>query len=516
MSPAARPLARARWLLLIVLCLALIAGGRPPAAQPTLDSPTLRPNGPNISPFQIVLPVEKSLYATSGFTVTNQAPSAAMVMMEYFSGGYPGGSMVHSSPATIQSGGSLFTYLGSIGQLPPGFVGEVAITSDQPITGSVVVLPVHPQIWMVEPSVLAAGQGRPITIAGGPFTTTSTVDLGAGLDLTVTSANENTIVSEVPGTLAAGYYTLTVRNPNGGVRSAPDALRVDALGPVAHSLEINGGALATPGVTVTLAYSGSDPTDEWGLMVSFSPDAAAWGDWEFPMGFRQWELAAGSGLRSVYARFRDPAGHISNVVSGTVALDPSVGAEFGLSINEAALYTNQVSVTLGIGAQLHTAQMQVSNDGGFTGAVWQPYQTRLAWQITQYGEYVLPRTVYVRFKDVNGVVSAPASDDIILDVNPPTGTVRIEPLPGLRAGDVRLVLSATDDVSGVGAMQISNAADFAGAAWEPYATSRTWSPAGSGPVYARFRDNAGNVSAAYAGAASVPIIRFFIPSVMRR
>jgi hypothetical protein len=216
----------------------------------------------------------------------------------------------------------------------------------------------------------------------------------------------------------------------------------------------------------------------------------------------------------------------------------TVGTDYGLTINNGALFTNSTDVILTIAGKQVTTQMQIANDGGFASALWGTYTSHKAWQITQYGSYVLPRVVYVRYKDFNGNVSATYQDDIILDVNPPTGSVSI--IPGLIGSalavpiinlkpqptvstpesnaewklylplvlnpcrvptdnpNVTLHLSATDDVSGVGSMIISNRADFSCAAWVNYATTSAWYvPPGVTTVYVKFRDNAGNVSTTY-------------------
>jgi hypothetical protein len=158
--------------------------------------------------------------------------------------------------------------------------------------------------------------------------------------------------------------------------------------------------------------------------------------------------------------------------------------------------------------------MQVSNDGGFAGATWEPYASHKAWTVIQYGAYVIPRLVYIRFKDSAGIMSGTFQDDIILDVTPPVGSVSIIGAAGLQAmastvtlefqaeaSTVTLELSATDDVSGVGQMLISNQPEFSGATWEHYATSRAWELGGNGIVYVRYRDNAGNVSTTYSSTA---------------
>jgi hypothetical protein len=60
-----------------------------------------------------------------------------------------------------------------------------------------------------------------------------------------------------------------------------------------------------------------------------------------------------------------------------------------------------------------------------------------------------------------------------------------------------LSLTATDDLSGLSGMRISNRADFAGARWRDFASAVTWDFTQGGTVYAQFRDKAGNLSAVY-------------------
>jgi len=156
--------------------------------------------------------------------------------------------------------------------------------------------------------------------------------------------------------------------------------------------------------------------------------------------------------------------------------------------------------------------------------------------------------VYARYKDVNGNNSATFQDDIILDVTAPTGSVEIVPgvsqrglqavgmeavliqpvitrasnnysytvylplalndffCPPTGAANVTLHLSAQDDVSGVANMMISNLTSLNCATWEPYATTKVWYvPQGTTTtVYVRFRDNAGNVSAAVTDTVTMP------------
>lgn len=192
-----------------------------------------------------------------------------------------------------------------------------------------------------------------------------------------------------------------------------------------------------------------------------------------------------------------------------------------LSVNNAALFTNVTTVTLNICAPKAT-QMMLSNDGGFVGSQWEAYAATKAWTLTSYGQSVMPRYVYAAFKDADGTIHSVYFDDIIYDPTPPSGTLAVAggvltttlnlrlnaalpSAPPLRmlstqaTGTVDLKLDATDDNSGIAEIQVSEQADFAGATWEPYTSTKAWQPTGADgakTVYVRFRDSAGNISAA--------------------
>ncbi|HHT9133212.1 MAG TPA: hypothetical protein ACFYED_12150 [Candidatus Tripitaka californicus] len=312
------------------------------------------------------------------------------------------------------------------------------------------------------------------------------------------------------------------------------------------TLIINGGALDSTARTVTLGLSASDSLSGVS-QAAYSDDGSSWSTWESYSPLKSWSLETGDGPKAVYARFRDAAGNVSDAISDTIRLDTSVSPAYGFYINEDALFTSQVTVTLSLPALPNTAQMMVSNGGGFFGAQWESYSAYKPWAITQYGSYVIPRTVYVKYKDVNGNVSATYQDDIILDLNAPSGSVSIEgtsqgssieavgaarepplqstmPHAAVRGGDaqplprsplsvngegvggevsnVALRLSASDDVSGVGGMMVSNSPAYSGASWETFSSTRQWSVDTGGKVYVAFKDNAGNASPIYAAALS--------------
>jgi hypothetical protein len=304
---------------------------------------------------------------------------------------------------------------------------------------------------------------------------------------------------------------------------------IDLTAPPAALLSINGGALTSPSTSVTLILTtnASAPPATRGTTLtrrtsgtisdmSFSNDGISWAPWQPFAGSTAWTLTPGDSAKTVYGRFKDGAGNVSAVVSDTILLDTTVPANYSVSINDGALYTNQVSVTLKIGALSGTARMMVSNDGGFEGRQWEPYASYKAWTITQYGSYVVPRVVYLRYGDAEGNVLNTSTDDILLDVTAPTGSVSILSPSGSRttASTVTLALSAVDDVSGVGRMMLSNRMDFIGGTWQAYTTSAAWTLDANNTVYVRFRDNAGNVSQTYSASRGSSGY-LFLPVILR-
>ncbi len=226
--------------------------------------------------------------------------------------------------------------------------------------------------------------------------------------------------------------------------------------------------------------------------------------------------------------------------------EPTPDCEFAVaSVNNGALFTNSPAVTLNLCAP-RVQQVIISNDGGFGGAQWEAYARQKPWTITTYGQQVLPRQVYVKYRDDKNVIQT-ASDDIIYDPTAPSGQLLVnspipsqvvaaanqvqaasadgtfavagvtylrqvngvalaQPLPLVApkqsqssSGTVDLYLIAQDDNSGMAQMQLSETADFTGASWQAYAGLVEHNPGsddGVKTLYARFLDSAGNVSAA--------------------
>ena len=106
-------------------------------------------------------------------------------------------------------------------------------------------------------------------------------------------------------------------------------------------------------------------------------------------------------------------------------------------------------------------------------------------------------TLAARARDAAGNIGDSAPTAVIVDNQPPTGTVQINGgAAATNSRTVTLSLSATDALSNVTQMRFSNNGTSFSAA-ESYAPTKTWtlsSGAGTKTVYAQFRDAAGNWS----------------------
>ena len=201
---------------------------------------------------------------------------------------------------------------------------------------------------------------------------------------------------------------------------------------------------------------------------------------------------------------------------------------FGLSINDGALFTNNPTVTLGLSWGLTNPpieEMFISNDGGFgSGTGWMPVaSTQAGWLLATYGNFILPRTVYVKFRDANGQPYGPLQDEIVYDPTPPQVTgvqiiTQTARMPGRTNGqNISVRITAGDDNSGVNRVQISSDANFTSFSEFNAIGSTTdipWTLPPTGKVYVRAVDRAGNVSSTVSGQGQAHYA-IYLPMIVR-
>jgi hypothetical protein len=192
----------------------------------------------------------------------------------------------------------------------------------------------------------------------------------------------------------------------------------------------------------------------------------------------------------------------------TLVVSPAITTPTGtIVINGDALATRSTSVTLTLSATSPNGavnQMQFSKDAG---ATWFALETFVTTRIATIQGTQGVNTLWVRFRDVTGVLSPIYSDTIIYDTVPPTGTIAVASPNPTTLTTGTLALTATDNVGGSGVTQMqfstNNGTTFFPP--EPFATTRSVSlpNIGVNSFMVRFLDAAGNIS----GSKSVSITR---------
>jgi hypothetical protein len=148
----------------------------------------------------------------------------------------------------------------------------------------------------------------------------------------------------------------------------------------------------------------------------------------------------------------------------------------GITINNAAEFTNSRKVTVTATGPTGSTQVIISNDGGFGSSETFDLSEGTAdiqWTLVASRDERLPKTVYARFVQRFGTQSSTNTDDIILDTTAPsmTGTTATATAPasgavtvaGARAeaakrGGVRMTVRASDKNSGIGKVQVKTSA----------------------------------------------------------
>ena len=199
---------------------------------------------------------------------------------------------------------------------------------------------------------------------------------------------------------------------------------------------------------------------------------------------------------------------------------------FGLTINHGELFTNIPTVTLDLtwsATNPPIAEMFVSNDGGFSsGTDWMPVTPTLTnWALATYGNLVMPRTVYAKFRASDGQPYGPLQDEIIYDPTPPQVT-GVEIIPQLAhrfatsgAQNVIVRIKSGDDNSGVSRVQINSGENFSQFTEFTVTGSTTdipWTLPPSGTIYVRVVDRAGNFSNIASGHGAYKV---YLPMIVR-
>jgi hypothetical protein len=201
------------------------------------------------------------------------------------------------------------------------------------------------------------------------------------------------------------------------------------------------------------------------------------------------------GAHTVELRALNSIGTSSAIAKYTVSVS-GVGADphYQLSV---PTFSNLATVNINLVAPTGTTT-QISENQFFNGATWSPAQPSMAWQV---GDAEGQRTLYIRFRDKNGIESPVFVRTIVVDRTPPTGRALLHTKP-----TTWVEILASDTATSVAAMQISldNGASGDWQAFQPTIPLTLQ----ANKIAIRLRDEAGNVSPPIAAA---PITSVWLP-----
>jgi alpha-tubulin suppressor-like RCC1 family protein len=292
-----------------------------------------------------------------------------------------------------------------------------------------------------------------------------------------------------------------------------DLIRIDKTVPTG-TININNGALYTASASVSLSLSCSDAGSGCSQM-QLSNDNSNWTTLAYSTS-TSWTLSQNDGSKTVYVKFGDAAGNWGTY-SASIILDTS-NPTGSININSGALGTNDpnrnvtLNFTCSDGTGSGCSQMQISNDGDFDTEPWVAFSPSSSWSLTAGADGT--RTVWIRFIDLAGNISATYSKSIIYDtgfpsvnINNPTNNAVLNTIDSISG-------TASDSLSGIqivelqitnGSMYLTQGGGWSGTPqWVTASTTTNWSnwnldtsgvgwyPDTTYTVNARARDQGGN------------------------
>jgi len=266
----------------------------------------------------------------------------------------------------------------------------------------------------------------------------------------------------------------------------------DTIAPTG-TISINSNATNANNANVTLGLTATNDT----ALMEFSTDNVTYSNPEVFNTSKTFSLPVGDGTKTVYVKFIDNSGNISGEYHSNIILDVTyplvdVGADIAANsqISRTATVDGAIS---GVASYLWS---KVSGPGTITfGSANLGTTTMLA---SQDGSYVIRLTVTDNAGNTN-------YDEMTLtwDTTAPTGTITINNKATVSSTNNVALTLTTDDAAW---MMISNAVDFAGAGWQTFNASKSWTldaTNGTKAVYVKFKDAVGNISQAYSDSVTL-------------
>ncbi|MGK7396299.1 MAG: hypothetical protein ACNS62_17100 [Candidatus Cyclobacteriaceae bacterium M3_2C_046] len=279
------------------------------------------------------------------------------------------------------------------------------------------------------------------------------------------------------------------------------SIEVDRKAPEGKMLINNGLAwINQPNKRVTLSFMASEPVE---MQISNDPafTEARWMSFKSTLG---WTLSGPEGLNKIFARFKDQAGNISDLIEDHINWDiqPPELESFSIAGGLDIINPTDLKADLQIDAP-EAAFMYFSEEpidlSVQNKITWIPFSAKYEWSFTpQEGA----KSIFLVLKDSAGNVSEVYNDHVILDLTPPDSKLIVnmgQPYLTDTAKTVELMLGKSDAIQ----MMIGNEPGFNQQQWEQFSTRKTLilpGEDGKKTIFAKFRDQAGNESEVVSGS----------------
>lgn len=272
-----------------------------------------------------------------------------------------------------------------------------------------------------------------------------------------------------------------------------DNVKLDRAPPQNCEITINNGKewLFNENKKVALSLLATDVE----MMMISNDEAFSNASWQPFKTAISWTLEGPEGKHQVFAKYKDAAGNVSEVVSASIKSDfhpPKVNL---FAINGDEKYTNNAQKQVILKADVEEAvSMAIANEPITPESAWEPFQSEKEWILSNEDG---PKTVYARFKDEAGNVTEEFYDKIILDRMPPTecGININQGAEWMTNPDGEIVVHLK--ANGASEVILSSDESFKNAEWvkaQSEIKRKIDVSKKELTLYARFRDNAGNVS----------------------
>jgi alpha-tubulin suppressor-like RCC1 family protein len=330
-------------------------------------------------------------------------------------------------------------------------------------------------------------------LASGTRTLSATSSSGGGVSFSSTTASVCTVSGTTVTYVSPGTCTVVAsRATNGMFSAATDVSRSFAISGVKPTAQTSAatsvsGSRATLNAVVNPSGLASTVKFVYGQKADLSDGASQAATVATSMSDTDVSTTVTGLTERTKYYFRVEATNDQGTSKGDI-LSFTTARPVGVTVNDAAEFTNKRTVTVSVTGPTGSAQAILSNDGGFSDSktfTLTDASADIPWTLVASKDERLPKVVYVKFVTRLGSASTPYQDDIILDTTAPTmtGTTAAATAPSSGAvtvaaarGGVRMTVRASDKNSGIGKVQVKTSASGRitdVATGSPKATSRT-------------------------------------------